>query len=178
MTRAAVLALAITLAACGHDDTPPPQPDGNRTFVAFPSTFQTFRSWHMVHSNGPDPNAGFPTDVLGPRSQYISQLPPKGSKEFPVGTVIVEARESGAMKIFAAAKRGNNYNSGGADNWEWFELSEDADTKAVNIVWRGTAPPPTDTYGGAGRADCNACHRACGSNNDFVCSPGLQLAEM
>ena len=169
--------ISIFMFACGGEPRTT-SPDGDRTFVAFPSTFQDFRRWTSFHDMGPDPSSGFPPDVLGPRTQYINKLPPKASKEFPIGTVIVEARESGTMKIFAGVKRGNNFNSSGADNWEWFELVEDPATKAVAIAWRGTQPPASDTYGGGPRADCNACHRACGMANDFVCSPELQLANM
>jgi len=107
---------------------------------------------------------------LGPRTQNIRQVPPHGAAEFPVGSVIVEARESGAMKIFAAVKRGGGFNSGGAANWEWFELSD----PPVTIVWRGVGPPLGDTYGGDPNGGCNACHAKCAAN-DYICSPRLAL---
>ena len=167
---------ACTLAvACGHHEAPPPTPlDGNQTFVAFPATFQSFRTWTSFHDQGPADDGTFPAAVLGPRTQYINHAPPHGASEFPVGTVIVEARESGDMNIFAGVKRGGDYNKAGAVKWEWFELTEDATTKAVAVLWRGTAPP-AGGYGGGITAGCNECHVACGSTNDYVCSPELQL---
>jgi|ERR1700733_7031385 len=165
------------LAACGK--APKPTADGadTSTFVAFVSTFQPFRTWTSFHDLGPpdqDDASTYPAVVLGPRTQYINTLPPTGATEFPVGTVIVEARESGLMKIFASVKRGGGYDAEGALNWEWFELGEDP-TGVVSITWRGTGPPVGDTYGGV-QGDCSTCHTACGANNDDVCSPELQLA--
>ena len=138
--------------------------------------FQPFRAWTSVHDQGPVDDGTFPVDVLGPRTQYINQLPPHGAKTFPVGTMIVEARESGAMLILAEVKRGGNFNAAGAVDWEWFQLSEDPASKAVSVVWRGTAPPSGTSYGPQTGPDCSGCHIACGSQNDAVCSPGLQLA--
>jgi hypothetical protein len=171
-----VIAL-LAIAACGHDTGPPPPPvaqDSNATFVAFPETFASFRTWTSFHDNGPPDDGTFGPDVLGPRTQYINMTPPHGSTQFPVGTVIVEARESGAMLIIAGVKRGGGYNLQGATNWEWFGLTEDP-TGAVSIKWRGLAPP-VGGYGGLPMGGCNDCHMSCGSTNDFVCSPELQLA--
>src|SRR5262245_47632591 len=78
--------------------------DASDTFLAFTSTFGSFRSWTSFHSDGPADDGTFPPDVLGPRTQYINTPPPHGATEFPLGTVIVEARESGTQKIFAAVK--------------------------------------------------------------------------
>jgi hypothetical protein len=170
-------AALIGLLACHHDDGKPPPAealDSNVTFVAFPETFQPFRSWTAFHDPGP-PDGSFPAAVLGPRTQYINEIPPHGSTQFPVGTVIVEARESGQMLILGAVKRGGGYNLGGATNWEWFGLAEDPTSGAVSISWRGTMPPVMG-YGGLPMEGCNDCHTACGLNNDFVCSPELQLA--
>jgi len=161
-------------AACSKPGpgTPPPPDDSTATFVAFPATFHDFRSWTSFHSDGPPDDGSVPADVLGPRTQYINKLPPHGSHEFPVGTIIVEVRESGSMQTFAGVKRGGGYNADGATNWEWFELAESGGT--VNIVWRGLNPP-AGMYGGVLNS-CNDCHRSCGGTNDFVCSPKLQLA--
>jgi hypothetical protein len=146
-------------------------------FIAFGNTFMTFRSWPSFHSDGPVDDGTFPADVLGPRTQYINKLPPAGSHEFPIGTVIVESRENGSMKIFAGVKRGGGFNSTGAINWEWFELVEQpSKDPPVGIMWRGFGPPlGGDTYGGDAEGGCNACHVKCGTNNDFVCSPKLSL---
>ena len=147
---------------------------GLLAFIAFRTTFQPFRTWTSFHDDGPPDDGTFPADVLGPRTQYVNRLPPHGSKEFPMGTVIVEARESGAMEIFAGVKRGGDFNVTGAKNWEWFELSEDAGE--VLIVWRGYGPPSNESYGGDPNGGCNACHTTCGAGNDYVCSPSLRLA--
>ena len=146
--------------------------DAPDTFLAFSSTFAPFRSWTAVHSDGPADDGTFPPDVLGPRTQYVRQVPAAGSTEFPIGTVIVEARETAGQKIFAAVKRGGGFNAGGATNWEWFELTDDP----VTIVWRGFGPPAGDLYGGDPNGGCNACHAACGAGNDYICSPKLRLS--
>ena len=143
-------------------------------FIAFASTFQTFRTWPSFPSPGPTDDGTFPPDVLGPRTQYVNRVPPHGATEFPIGTVIVEARESGAKKIFAAVKRGRDFNRTGARNWEWFELAESPDR--VLIVWRGVGPPTNDSYGGDPNGGCNSCHAKCGATNDFICSSALQLS--
>jgi hypothetical protein len=169
--RLAACAIAATaLAACGGGGGD--EGDAAASFLAFSSTFLPFRSWTSFHSDGPPDDGTVTPDVLGPRTQYINKLPPHGATEFPVGTVIVEARESGMMKIFAGVKRGAGFNGGGAAGWEWFELQDNP----VVIVWRGVGPPLGDTYGGDPNGGCNACHAKCGSANDYVCSPKLSLA--
>ena len=167
--RLAVLGLAI--AACSGGKAPD---DAGNTFVAYAPTFQPFRAWTSFHDDLED--SSLPAAVNGPRTQYINMTPPHGSTEFPVGTVIVEARESGLMKIFAGVKRGGDYNATGAKNWEWFELQEASGPgSAVTIVWRGVGPPAGDMYGGDPNGGCNSCHAMCGASNDFVCSAQLQL---
>ncbi len=163
------LALIAAVTACGGTS----QGDDGATpdvFLAFSSSFSDFRSWTSFHSDGPAPGTQ-PPDVLGPRSQYIHEPPASDSTAFPVGTMIVEVRESGAGHILGAVKRGGNFNAGGAANWEWFELQENP----VTIVWRGVGPPNGETYGGDPDGGCNSCHAACGASNDFICSPYLQL---
>jgi hypothetical protein len=172
MTFKFAAAAALLVAACGSRAASPPA-DSTATFVAFPSTFQGYEQWPHFHSEGPPAEGTFPDDVLGPRMQYINRLPPSGSREFPVGTVIVEVRESGTMKTFAGVKRGGGFNLDGATNWEWFELTKDA-SGVVSIAWRGLAPP-AGAYGGAVDS-CNGCHTQYCARNDFVCSPYLQLA--
>jgi hypothetical protein len=161
------------LAGCPPPDT---VADAPSTFIAFTESFQPFRTWTSFHSDGPGSDE-YPNNpgVLGPRTQYINQIPPPGSKQFPVGTMIVEVRDSGS--IFASVKRGGGYNADGATNWEYFELTEGSDAnKTVTMVWRGVGPPLGDTYGGDPNG-CNSCHTQCGSNNDFICSPKLQLKD-
>jgi hypothetical protein len=179
--RLASLAACAAMAAaagCGDNRTaavPDDAPvDAPFVFIAFSSSFQPFRSWRSVHDPGP-PAGSFPPDVLGPRTQYINQPPPHGATEFPIGTIIVEARENGTMNIFAGVKRGAGFNPTGAKNWEWFELSEDSGSGQVLIQWRGYGPPNNAMYGGDPNGSCNTCHIACGASNDYVCSPELQL---
>ncbi len=163
-------ALVALLGACaGHGGSS----DAPNVFIAFADTFQSFRTWTSFHD---DYEASPSPEVNGPRTQYINQTPPHGSTEFPVGTIIVEARENAAMNIFAAVKRGGDFNATGAVNWEWFELQElDGPGSFVKQLWRGYGPQsPTDSYGGDINT-CNNCHKTCG-DNDYVCSPKLQLA--
>jgi len=176
---AAGLALAafVMLAGCG-DDAPAPidaEPPPPSSLIAFASTFDGFRAWTAFHDDGPAAGT-VAVDALGPRTQYLNRVPDHGTTSWPVGTIIVEQRESGARPIFAGVKRGGGFNSGnpGAPGWEWFELTEKADGK-VAITWRGLGPPDnSESYGGSDR--CNLCHATC-SDNDYICSPVLQLSQ-
>src|SRR6185436_6948233 len=87
MMRALPTLLAV-LASCGAGGDESPD-----TFLAFSTTFAPFRGWAAFASEGPPDNGRFPPDVLGPRTQYLNRRPARGAAEFPVGTVIVEARE-------------------------------------------------------------------------------------
>ncbi len=170
MRTLALFAVACALVACGHHGDG--GSDSADVFIAFNTSFAPFRTWTSFHD---DYEESASPDVNGPRTQYINQLPPSGSTEFPIGTIIVEARENAMMKIFAGVKRGGGFNPG-ALNWEWFELSEASGAGSeVTITWRGYGPPNGDTYGGDPNT-CNTCHTDCGGSNDFVCSPDLQLA--
>ena len=141
--------------------------DGGDTFIAFNTSFEPFRTWTMVHDDLED--AALPPGVAGPRDQFIDMLPPAGSTEFPIGTIIVEVRTD-TGKIFASVKRGGDFNANGARNWEYFELQENP----VMYIWRGLGPPLGDTYGGDPNG-CNNCHVQCAGNDD-ICSPKLQLS--
>jgi len=158
------LAAIAVLAACGAGE---PLPTGD-VFIAFSSAFEGFRSWTSFHSEGPAPGTQ-PPEILGPRTEYLNEVPPGGALEFPIGTIIVEAIEDGSGHIVAAVKRGGDYNGG--RNWEWFEIKEDP----IAIVWRGVGPPNGETYGGDPEG-CNSCHAACGAGNDLRCSPYLKLS--
>ena len=169
-------AICLLVTACGSGTAG--SADAPDTFLAFASSFSDFRTWESFHSDGPPDDGTYSVDVLGPRTQYLNKRPPAGSKEFPTGTIVVEARENGSGLIFAAVKRGGGFNVDGATNWEWFELLEATDTKAVTYKWRGVGPPAGEIYGGDPNGGCNSCHKACGSNNDFVCSGVLQLPNL
>ncbi len=109
MTNRLAASCVVVAAACGTSADDPPAGD---TFLAFSSTFAPFRTWTSFHSDGPPDDGTYTPDVLGPRTQYLAKRPPAGSTEFPVGTIIVEARETGLMPIFAA-----EVFAGGADTW-------------------------------------------------------------
>jgi hypothetical protein len=165
--RRAVPALWIVLAACA---TEPPTTEPGDSFLAFSSSFAAFRTWPSFHSDGPVDDGTVSPEALGARMLYINELPPPGTTEFAVGTIIIEARETGMQNIFAKVKRGGGYNRGGARDWEWFELVENP----VTIVWRGLGPPNGESYGGDPNA-CNTCHATCGAGNDFVCASSLHF---
>ncbi|MBX3155695.1 MAG: hypothetical protein KF773_06835 [Deltaproteobacteria bacterium] len=167
MSRAA--AVALILAACAGPDEPGPTGD---TFIAFTPAFRGFRGWTSFHSDGPADDGTVSPDALGARTLYIDPVPQSGAAAFPVGTIVIEARETGTQNIFARVKRGGTYNTGGARDWEWFELIEQPD---LAIVWRGIGPPNGESYGGDPNA-CNACHADRCAGNDFTCSPTLSLA--
>ncbi len=171
----AMIALCLAVASCDDKSGP--------VFIALDSDFATFESWPMT-ALGSEPLAGHPT---GPRFGYLNHPAPKGAKQYPVGTIIVKAIEQPgspdtSWEIFAMAKRGGDFNAGGATNWEFFRLKI-VDGKP-HIVTRGlTAADPDD--GGAGYFDqlgndfvdlCNSCHGTQASAaTDHVLSPALQL---
>ena len=156
--------LALVLAACGTDDAPT-----GDTFIAFSSSFTSFREWTPMTSTGPADDGTYPAEVLGARTHYINTLPPSGSTEFPVGTIIVQSH---GEDLFARVKRGDNFNVSGAHGWEWFELKEGP----VAIVWRGVGPPAGESYGGDPKGGCNTCHADHCAANDYVCAAPLQLS--
>src|SRR4051794_5627134 len=104
LTTACALVMPVVLAAlgsgCGHADDVPP--DTTSTFIAFASDFQGFRGWEAFHL--PDAPAQGSFHVAGPRTIYLNLRPPHGSREFPVGTVLVKEVETGPVetrKVFA-----------------------------------------------------------------------------
>jgi hypothetical protein len=165
MMRSLALALVLAAGCSGSSGGA----DAGDTFIAFNSSFAPFRTWTMVHDDLEDPDGMLGSGVAGPRDQYINMLPPAGSTEFPIGTIIVEVRTD-TGKIFASVKRGGDFNAAGAKNWEYFELQENP----VMYIWRGLGPPLGDTYGGDPNG-CNNCHEQCAAN-DYICSPKLQLS--
>jgi len=164
--HAQLFASLALLAACSTDTGD----DSADSFLAFSSSFSDFRSWTSFHSDGPLDDGSVAAEALGARMLFINEPPPAGTTVFPVGTIIVEARETGQLNIFAKVKRGGGYNRGGAYDWEWFELIENP----VTIVWRGLGPPNGESYGGDPNA-CNTCHATCGAGNDYVCAPLLHF---
>jgi hypothetical protein len=149
-------------------------PAAGSTFLAFPTTFQNYKSWEKFPVASPVDND---VHTSGPRTTYLNKRPPSQSREFPVGTVIVKELEVGAeadRKVFAMVKRGGDYNRDGARGWEWFEL-RNAGGGTVEVAWRGLGPPAGEMYGGDPNGGCNACHGG-HRDNDFVQDPALSLS--
>jgi hypothetical protein len=71
-------------------------------------------------------------------------------------------------------KRGDPYNSGGAQGWEWLSLQDNADGGA-EILWSGVVAPPGQTYANQAIGDCNGCHEMA-VENDYVWDSALQLS--
>jgi hypothetical protein len=165
---ASTLILFATLAACSSsgDDS------GSSTCTEVPvfnSSFADYHSWTNYSFDGPT-IAGSP-HTSGPRREYLNQKPPHGSTSFPVGTIIVKeigAPPASGDSVFAMVKVGCDYNSAGAENWEWYELQVDA-TGTASILWDGPVPPAGMSYSGDPTA-CNTCHSAAKAN-DYVQAP-------
>jgi len=175
-----IAALAFT-AACGDDGSSGSGDDSSvdqtGSFLAFDADFAGFRGWEAFHL--PDAPADGVVHLAGPRTEYLNKRPPKGSHEFPVGTIIVKELETGAMedrKVFAMVKRGGGYDAAAAPGWEWFELSNNPDGTFKRIVWRGLGPPSGEQYGGDPNG-CSGCHAA-SKDNDYVSPTALRLSDL
>jgi hypothetical protein len=135
--------------------------------------FADFTTWNRIDLGADAGGDGLGN--VGDRVVYLNQLPPHGSTEFPVGTIIVKTAGWGtpdAGPTFAMAKVGGCYNMDGAKDWEWFELSVPPSGKP-GIVWAGVKAPAGDNYFGQAPTSCNTCH-ASAASNDFV--PSYQLS--
>jgi hypothetical protein len=179
-TSAALHVFALCVSAfatsCGsptnQDESTREQRIKSGVFVAVASDFRGFHSWDSYDVTAGAALAGIHDGSTV--TEYLIEAPPHGSKEFPIGTIIVKEATGGtiAHELFAMVKRGGGFNDG-APGWEWFDLSPTKDD-SVAIVWRGFGPPVGDTYGGDASAGCNTCHTACG--NDAVCAKPLALS--
>ncbi len=180
----ALFTVGAASAACGQHE-PRPLPT-REPFIALERDFQDFERWHKVDlSHRP---AVSETHASGEAHEYASHLPSAGSKEFPVGTILVKTVKSNhdaqdATKkvapkgndIFAMVKRGGGYNQRGAPGWEWFELRRREDD-SLGIVWRGVNPPNGEGYAGDPMGGCNGCHQMA-IKNDYVHATALTLAQ-
>lgn len=154
----------------GGDSNLPCQPDQG--------DFASFRSWSS-YLVGDGPGDSPHTD--GIRYAYINKIPPSGSVEFPLCTIIVKQTtplDGGPPnpQLFAMVKQDDSYNDGGVPGWEWFELAEQYPGSYI-ILWSGPSPPPGCGYAptGGGNPDCNACHSGAAAN-DYVLGSTLQLS--
>jgi hypothetical protein len=187
----AALALALT-AGAGCSVAPSAGPDGGQ-FVAFDTTFNSFHTWPSavampspslppVDAGGVGPDGGATDGGVHPppETEYWQIPTPPTGNAFPLGTIIVKETEEAdptARQVFAMVKRGADFNANGAVNWEFFELTNNANgTETIN--WRGYGPtnPTMDIYGGNPNV-CNDCH-AKAVSNDYVWSAALQLSAL
>jgi hypothetical protein len=178
MTKRILVCLAVAGLALSCSSAPQNSADGggpsSNVFVAFSDNFRGYHSWksYDVTKDAPDGGIHDGSQV----TEYINKLPPSGSKEFPIGTIVVKEALGGTQthELFAMVKRGGGFNPG-APGWEWFDLQNLNDGHdGVNIIWRGYSPPNNSTYGGDVNGTCNTCHVKC--NNDAVCARPLSLA--
>lgn len=172
----AALLAAGTVSACASEDTPATTLCGGEPVcIAFAAQFSGFHGWKSTPGTSTlMKDAGIHSAAA--RTVYINEMPKAGSKEFPIGTIIVKEmmndEDVRLRTIFAMVKRGGNFNQTGASNWEWFEiLAYPNDT--VQIKWRGFGPPDGENYGGSKEA-CNTCHKVA-KENDYVLTSGLKL---
>jgi hypothetical protein len=167
------LAFALLLAGCGGS--------APATFIALDSSFADYVSWGAIYL-GTAENSGHP---IGDEYGYRSEMPKSGA--YPVGSILVKEIQAGSdptmWDLFGMAKRGSDgeggvYNRGGAEGWEFFTLTLDANRVPL-IKSRGSNPIDTDGIGhGYGQAEngvtCNRCHGVPGTEaSDHVLSAGL-----
>ncbi len=115
-------AVLVACIACQPKDTGDTEEDSSTSaFVPFAKDFQGFRQWEAIRLADvvPPPASNVNVHLNGKRTLYIKARPPKGSKEFPVGTLIVkEVVNSGAEKqLFAMTHRGGKYSANGGRGW-------------------------------------------------------------
>lgn len=150
-------------------------------YIALDSDFADFASWTRIFV-GEGPLEGHPA---GQRYGYIKELAPAGSTSYPVGARIVKTVENGAPEswdVFAMAKRGAGYNTGGAVGWEYFTFK--LTPQGVPVLFsRGSNPVDPETDGGTSPGyvhsvngvTCNRCHGVAGTERtDHILSPLLE----
>jgi hypothetical protein len=148
---------------------------GREPFIALERDFQDFEAWTRVEL-GERPSHG-ETHAAGEAREYVNVMPPKGSKTFPVGTILVKSVTKDAKKqdVFAMVKRGGGYNEMGSKGWEWFELKKREDG-SYGVKWRGINPPNGEGYSGDAAGGCNGCHQMA-LENDYVLAEKLTLSK-
>jgi hypothetical protein len=156
------------------------QADAPRTepFIALASDFATFESWPSVEVEPFDIAGGH---RVGPTRVYLDgDLPPEGER-FAVGTILIKTVEDGppeTWEVHAMAKRGGEYNIGGAVGWEYFDIVLTAEGEPL-INWRGEGDPgdPGNYVNDAGEIiACNDCHLFATSRDHVFSLPVLRAA--
>jgi len=183
----ALLASLVLLSAGGCQEASRHALPAREPFIALERDFQGFERWTKVNLEARPALAE--AHAAGDAHEYINQLPPAGSRTFPVGTIVVKTMKSerratdagsntraDGTDVFAMVKRGAGYNSKGSPGWEWFELRPRAD-QSLGIVWRGVNPPDGEGYGRDVSGGCNNCHQQA-ENNDYVKAPALTLSKI
>lgn len=163
-------ALSLVLVGCGPALGGPSGPVD--TFVAFAADFSGYRHWEKQELLSGELQGD--VHSTGQRTLYLSRRPPRGSRVWPAGTLLVKA-VPGSGRVFAQVKRGGDFNAPAAPGWEWFELQHTT-AEDVTVVWRGFGPPTGEGYGGDPNG-CNVCHGLAAAN-DYVAAPGLRLSEL
>jgi len=180
-------ACALVMGAC-LEDTSDQLQGGNieaSSFIAQSGAFLGFENWESIDIANP-----LTTAHSGARVQvFLNKRPASGSAYFPVGTMIVKTSQKDpankqAWEIHSMVKRGGNFNSNGALNWEYFELRFNEKLN-LTLLWNGEAPPTDHGYeplpgvgGAAGELlSCNSCH-AKEPAKDFVLSSELSLQNL
>jgi hypothetical protein len=159
-------------AGCVPFDPPSPQsgPD---------PVFDNFCNWNSAPAmNSEDASDGVHNTSDGgatPLTVYWNNSPPHGSTSFPIGTIVIKepTQSSPNRQAFAMVKRGCGYNTA-AGGWEWFSLADNGNCTMTQL-WRGPAPPATETYSGKPIGDCSGCHSMVVENDDVWDTP-LQLS--
>src|SRR6266545_7567069 len=85
-TRGTIVSPFGVIVVCTLSCGPTAGPD---TFIALQRDFASFQTWKHF-TVGDAPLAGHPP---GPRVAYLNHKPPAGSREYPVGTIIVKTVE-------------------------------------------------------------------------------------
>jgi hypothetical protein len=177
--RRTLLLVAAVAFACGtngdavHDAGVDAYFEGGVPFIALPSDFTGFHSWHSIAITA-DLAPG-DSHINGPRHVFYNHKPPAGSTQFPVGTIIVKETDPGPVTqrtVFASVKRGGDFDPTGDVNWEWFSLQNLPDG-TESVLWRGPGPSSGGVYGTGALGGCNACHGVAKST-DYVMTPQLR----
>jgi hypothetical protein len=150
-------ALFLPLVGCGS---------GGRVFIAEQSNFADFLSWESFDNGLATPNTGHP---LGEEWLFRNEKPSGG--KYPVGAILMKEiqvmPELSTWQLFAMAKRGDNYNAGGATDWEFFTLALDTQMQPLILTSGENPVDPNSTISGYGTGvdgvTCNRCHGIAGT---------------
>jgi hypothetical protein len=170
--------VVLAIAACSSDDDGADGPDSGECPPGslLNGQFDGYHGWtEFAFDLDGSAIPGSP-HTSGPRRVYLNKKPPHGAKAFLPGTIIIKeigVPPASQDQVLAMVKVGCDYNSDGAESWEWVDLSVDSSGNA-GILWDGPEPPPGSTYG-MDATTCNVCH-SMAKSNDYVQSQPLLLS--